>query len=324
MSNYISLSAEVPQNLVGSRLDQAAAKLFPDYSRSRLQSWIKDGSLKVNSKSMRPRDTLQSGDLLKIEAVLMDSEQYLPEPMELDILFEDEEILILNKPANIVVHPAPGNYRGTLLNGLLHEYPGLDSIPRAGIVHRLDKGTTGLMVVAKTLQSHGSLVGQLQRREVEREYEAVVHRVLTGGGVIDKPLGRHSVNRKKKAIVENGKEAITHYKVKHRYRSHTHIQLNLKTGRTHQIRVHMAHINHPLVGDPLYGGRLKLPVAGSGEFVNVLRTFRRQALHARRLAFSHPVSNEQMAWKVDAPADFQELLLALKQDQDFGGKGNDW
>lgn len=319
MSTHISLSAVVPQELAGSRLDQIAAKLFSDYSRARLQSWIIDGSLLVNTKSLRPRDRLQSGDLLQIEAMLIDREQYMPEPIDLNLLFEDEEILVLNKPANTVVHPAAGNYSGTLLNGILHKYPDLDAIPRAGIVHRLDKDTTGLMVVAKTLQSHRSLVDQLQKRAVEREYEAVVQRVLTGGGTIDQPLGRHTINRKKQAVVENGKEAITHYKVKSRYRSHTHVQLNLATGRTHQIRVHMAHINHPLLGDPLYGGRLQIPAASSEDFIDILRKFRRQALHARRLALVHPKSNERMAWEVDAPADFQGLLIALKEDKDVGG-----
>lgn len=323
MSAHISLSAEVPEDLAGSRLDQIAAKLFPAYSRARLQSWIKDGSLRVNAQTLRPRDRLQPGDRIQIEAELVASEQFIPEPMELEILFEDDEILVLNKAANTVVHPAAGHYEGTLLNGLLHAYPALDAIPRAGIVHRLDKDTTGLMVVAKTLPSHTALVAQLQQRSVEREYEAVVQGVLTGGGTINKPLGRHPVNRKKRDIVENGKEAITHYKVIKRYRSHTHVQLHLETGRTHQIRVHMAHISHPLVGDPLYGGRFQLPAASSEGFSNLLRTFRRQALHARRLAFVHPASSEFMAWEVAAPDDFQQLLVALKQDQRGVGQENE-
>ncbi len=323
MSAHISLSAQVPEDLAGSRLDQIAAKLFPDYSRARLQSWIKEGSLKVDGKTLRPRDRLQPGDRIQIEAELVASEQFIPEPMDLEILFEDAEILVLNKPANTVVHPAAGHYQGTLLNGLLHAYPALDAIPRAGIVHRLDKDTTGLMVVAKTLQSHSALVNQLQQRTVEREYEAVVHGVLTGGGTIDQLLGRHPVNRKKKAVVEDGKEAITHYKVLNRYRSHTHVQLNLETGRTHQIRVHMAHINHSLVGDPLYGGRLQLPAASSEDFSNFLRNFRRQALHARRLALIHPAAKELMAWEVDAPNDFQQLLRVLKEDQSMVGPENE-
>lgn len=314
MSAHISLSAEVPEDLAGNRLDQVAAQLFPEYSRVRLQSWIKDGSLRVNAQSMRPRDHLKTGDLLQIEAELVSSEQFLPQPIQFDIIFEDEDLVILNKPANLVVHPAAGHWQGTLLNGLLHAYPELEAIPRAGIVHRLDKDTTGLMVVAKNLQSHSILVQQLQERSIEREYEAIVHGVLTGGGVIDVPLGRHPVNRKKKAVVVKGKDSITHYRVLQRFRSHTHVQLNLQTGRTHQIRVHMTHINHSLVGDPLYGGRLQLPTACSEEFEQQLRNFKRQALHARRLALVHPTSERKLSWEVVAPDDFQQLLSAIRND----------
>jgi 23S rRNA pseudouridine1911/1915/1917 synthase len=314
MSAHISLSAEVPEDLAGNRLDQVAARLFPEYSRARLQSWIKDGSLRVNAQSLRPRDRLKTGDLLQIEVKLVSSEQFLPQPIQLDIIFEDEDLVILNKPANLVVHPAAGHWQGTLLNGLLHAYPELEAIPRAGIVHRLDKDTTGLMVVAKNLQSHSILVQQLQERSVEREYEAIVHGVLTGGGIIDAPLGRHPVNRKKKAVIVKGKDSITHYRVLQRFRSHTHVQLNLQTGRTHQIRVHMTHINHSLVGDPLYGGRLQLPTACSEELEQNLRNFKRQALHARRLALVHPTSERKLSWEVVAPDDFQQLLSAIKND----------
>lgn len=314
MSAHVSLSAEVPEDLAGNRLDQVAAQLFPEYSRARLQSWIKDGSLRVNAQSLRPRDRLKTGDLLQIEAELVSSEKFLPQPIQFDIIFEDEDLVILNKPANLVVHPAAGHWQGTLLNGLLHAYPELEAIPRAGIVHRLDKDTTGLMVVAKNLQSHSILVQQLQERSVEREYEAIVHGVLTGGGIIDAQLGRHPVNRKKKAVVAKGKDSITHYRVLQRFRSHTHVQLNLQTGRTHQIRVHMSHINHSLVGDPLYGGRLQLPTACSEEFEQNLRNFKRQALHARRLALVHPTSEQKLSWEVVAPDDFQQLLSAIKND----------
>ena len=314
MSAHISLSAEVPEDLAGNRLDQIAAQLFPEYSRARLQSWIKDGSLRVNAQSLRPRDRLKTGDLLQIEVELVPSEQFLPQPIQLDIIFEDEDLVILNKPAYLVVHPAAGHLQGTVLIGLLLAYPKLEAIPRAGIVHRLDKDTTGLMVVAKNLQSHSILVQQLQERSIEREYEAIVHGVLTGGGVIDVPLGRHPVNRKKKAVVVKGKDSITHYRVLQRFRSHTHVQLNLQTGRTHQIRVHMTHINHSLVGDPLYGGRLQLPTACSEEFEQQLRNFKRQALHARRLALVHPTSERKLSWEVVAPDDFQQLLSAIRND----------
>ena len=317
MSKSISLSAEVPEALEGNRLDQIAAILFPEYSRGRLQIWIKEGSLRVNNKLHRARDKLKLGDLLEIDASLAGEERYIPEEMPLDIIHDDEACVVLNKNAGTVVHPAAGHGSGTLLNGLLFAFPALEGLPRAGIVHRLDKDTTGLMVVAKTLESHASLVNQLQRREVAREYEAVVNGVLTGGGVIDAPLGRHPVNRKKKAVLEGGKEAITHYRVLDRFRSHTHVQVNLETGRTHQIRVHMAHINHGLVGDPLYGGRLRIPVASSLEFSENLRKFKRQALHARRLSFRHPINDQEVEWNVDAPPDFKNLLLWLNNDQNL-------
>ena len=317
MPKTISLSAEVPEALEGSRLDQIAAILFPEYSRGRLQIWIKEGSLRVNDKLHRARDRLKVGDLLEIDASLAGAERYVPQEMPLDIIHDDEACVVLNKNAGTVVHPAAGHGSGTLLNGLLFAFPLLEGLPRAGIVHRLDKDTTGLMVVAKTLESHASLVDQLQRRVVTREYEAVVNGVLTGGGVIDAPLGRHPVNRKKKAVLEGGKDAITHYRVIDRFRSHTHVQVKLETGRTHQIRVHMAHINHCLVGDPLYGGRLRIPVASSLEFSENLRKFKRQALHAKRLSFKHPITGEVVEWSAEAPTDFKNLLVSLNNDKNL-------
>lgn len=317
MSTYISLKAEVPEDLSGSRLDQIAAKLFPDYSRSRLQSWIKEGSLLVNSQKLRPRDRVNEGDVLQIDAQLEVAERWVPQDLPLEIVFEDEHLLILNKAANVVVHPAAGHGDGTLLNGLLYRYPALAELPRAGIIHRLDKDTTGLMVVAKSLIAHGSLVKQMQAREISREYEAVVQGVLTGGGTVDKALGRHPVSRKKRAIVELGQEAITHYRVRERFRSHTHIDVKLETGRTHQIRVHMAYLNNPIVGDQMYGGRLRLPAACSGELKTCLQTFKRQALHARRLGLSHPMSEEFLSWEVERPADMTALLNTLIDDENL-------
>lgn len=314
-STRITLSAQVPAELAGKRLDQIAAQLFPDYSRARLQSWIRDGSLLVNGRSLRPRDKLRAGDNLAVDTALEAMEEWSAEALPLDIVFEDEHLLVINKSAGTVVHPAAGNRSGTLLNGLLHRYPQLEELPRAGIVHRLDKDTTGLMVVAKTLPSHTHLVKLLQARDISREYEAVVNGVLTGGGTIDADMGRHPVNRKKRAVLRNGKEAITHYRVMHRFRAHTHVYVKLETGRTHQIRVHMAYINHPLVGDPLYGGRLQVPAACSPELFETLRGFRRQALHARRLSFVHPISGDAMSWEADLPGDMQQLLDALSADQ---------
>ena len=314
MSSHISLQAEVPEELSGNRLDQIAAKLFPEYSRGRLQSWIREGALLVNSKQLRPRDRLQTGDSLLVEAELASIEYWVAQQMDLDIVFEDEHLLIINKAADVVVHPAAGHQDGTLLNGLLYHCPSLKELPRAGIVHRLDKDTTGLMVVAKSLIAHTSLVNQLQAREMSREYEAIVHGVLTGGGTINKPLGRHAVNRKKRAIVEMGQEAVTHYRVKKRFRAHTHVDVKLETGRTHQIRVHMAYLKHTIVGDQMYGGRLQLPAACSAELSEYLRNFKRQALHARRLALVHPLDQAAMSWEIERPQDMNELIIRLEND----------
>ena len=314
MSTQISLKSEVTEELSGNRLDQIAAKLFPEYSRARLQIWIKEGSLKVNDGIMKPKDRAYLGDLLVVEAELTAEEAWLPEKMALDIVHEDDHLLVINKASNVVVHPAAGHSKGTLLNGLLHYCPSLQELPRGGIVHRLDKDTTGLMVVAKTLIAHAFLVNQLQARTVSREYEAVVQGVLTGGGTVVKPLGRHPANRKKRAVVEEGQEAITHYRVLNRFRSHTHIQVKLETGRTHQIRVHMAALNHALLGDPLYGGRLQLPASCSKELAEYLRIFRRQALHARRLALIHPDSEEELSWEAETPEDMIELMELLRLD----------
>ena len=308
------LSAEVPESLAGNRLDQIAAKLFPEYSRARLQSLIKEGKLLVNGKESRAKDRLILGDQIAVTVEPQKPLDHQAEPIPLNIVYEDDAVLIINKDAGSVVHPAAGNRSGTILNGLLHLIPDLKTIPRAGIVHRLDKDTTGIMVVAKTSGSYASLVNQLTQRTIKREYEAVVVGVLTGGGVVNAPIGRHPVHRKKQAVNEAGKEAITHYRIISRYRSHTHVQLNLETGRTHQIRVHMAHINHRLVGDPLYGGRLQMPVASSPGLTNILQNFKRQALHAKSLTFMHPETGRQVSWEVETTNDMRELLVALRSD----------
>ncbi len=314
MTEKVQLSATVSDDLIGKRLDLAVAELFPEYSRSRLQSWIKDGQLTVDGEVKRPRDKLLGGELLAIAAELDIIDQYKAVEMPLDIIYEDDDIMIINKPAGLVVHPAAGHWEDTLLNGLLHYYPDIAQVPRAGVVHRLDMDTTGLMVVAKTIQAQTELVSQLQDRSMGREYEAVVAGVMTGGGSVDEPLGRHSRNRQKMAVVGIGKEAITHYRVLKRFRAHTHIRLKLETGRTHQIRVHMSHINYPLVGDQLYGGRFRLPKGVSPQLLAKLKAFNRQALHAKRLELFHPVSGQLMAWEVDLPDDMQSLLSSLKRD----------
>ena len=316
MAETTRLSARVPESAAGRRLDQALAELFPDFSRSRLQQWIKAGEVTVDGVAeTRPRTRLEGGETVEVEAELPREARCEPQDIPLDILYEDDAILVVNKPAGLVVHPAAGNPDGTLQNALLHYDPALAVVPRAGIVHRLDKDTSGLMVVARTLAAHHALVGQLQSRSVGREYLAVVVGVMTGGGTVDQPIGRHPVDRKRMAVVaQGGKPAVTHYRVVERFRSHTLLRVRLETGRTHQIRVHMAWLKHPLVGDPVYGGRARLPAGASASLRDMLLGFRRQALHAERLSLLHPVSGESMSWEAPPPADFQALVEALRAD----------
>lgn len=314
MSELVQARLIIPGELGDARLDQAVAQLLPQHSRSRIQSWIKSGALRVNGEIRRPKDRVALGDEISLEAVVEGSEAWVAEEIALDIQYEDEQLLVINKPADLVVHPAAGHDSGTLLNALLHHCPDIDHLPRAGIVHRLDKDTTGLMVVAKTLAAHTSLVEQLQERSMGREYEAVVQGVLTGGGQVDAPIGRHPVNRQKMAVVATGKPARTHYRVLERFDGFTHVRLKLETGRTHQIRVHMAHIHFPLVGDPLYAGRAKFPKGVSGRLRDHISGFGRQALHAKRLQLRHPISGEELAWEVPLPKDLEDLLAVLRQE----------
>ncbi len=306
----------VPAELSGQRLDQALARMFPEYSRSRLKSWLLQGFITVDERPMRPRDAVIGGEsvLLQPQAeTVLTSE---PEPLELDIIFADDHCLVVNKPAGLVVHPGAGNQRGTLLNGLLHHEPGLQQLPRAGIIHRLDKDTSGLLLVAKTLEAHTFLTRALAEREIARHYLAVCAGVLTGGGSIDEPIGRHPVDRLKMSVQKEGKAAVTHYRVIQRFAAHTYISVQLETGRTHQIRVHFAHRRHALVGDQTYGGRLAIPAGASDRLRNTLRQFRRQALHAGKLAFEHPQSGEKLEFKVAPPGDFADLLSALAEDSE--------
>ncbi len=314
MSEQIQQSVVVPPELGNKRFDQVAAELFPDFSRARLQSWIKDGQLTSDGQVLKPKEKLIGGEQLVLDVRLAAEGDWVPEAMELPIIFEDEHIIVLNKPADLVVHPGAGNPDGTLLNGLLHHCPALENVPRAGIVHRLDKDTTGLMVVAKTLQAQNHLVDQLQSREMGREYEAVVLGTMTGGGKVEEPIGRHQKDRLKMAVHPTGKEAITHYRVMERFPAHTHLRLKLETGRTHQIRVHMSHLQHPIVGDPLYGGRVRLPKGVSAELRDILRAYPRQALHAKHLELYHPATDELMDWEVELPDDMIELLEELRFD----------
>ncbi|KAA1188340.1 23S rRNA pseudouridine(1911/1915/1917) synthase RluD [Pseudohalioglobus sediminis] len=315
MSERIKMEAEVPAELDHERLDQVAARLFPDFSRSRLQVWIKKGELLVDGKQLRPRDKVAAGALLAIQAEPEQAVSWQPEDIDLDILYEDEHILVLNKPAGLVVHPAAGHADGTLVNALLAHAPQMAQLPRGGIVHRLDMETSGIMVAAKSLLAHHDLVAQLQARTVKRQYTAVCIGVMTGGGTVDEPIGRHPRQRKKMAVLAaGGKPAITHYRVIRRFGHHTCISVSLETGRTHQIRVHMAHRHYPLVGDPVYGGRPRIPKGASDELVTALRQFPRQALHAQALGLFHPESGEAMEFECPLPADMQQLLATLERE----------
>jgi 23S rRNA pseudouridine1911/1915/1917 synthase len=289
--------------------------MFPEYSRSRLKAWILDGLVSVDDQPMRPRDAVRGGERVVLVPVLAPGVTSEPEPIALDVRFEDESLLVVNKPPGLVVHPGAGNIRGTLMNGLLHHAAQLESLPRAGIVHRLDKDTSGLLLVAKTLEAHTALVRALAERDISRNYLAVCCGVLTGGGTIDAPIGRHPVDRRKMSIREAGKPAVTHYRVLSRYRAHTYISVQLETGRTHQIRVHFAHRRHPLVGDPVYGGRLQVPGGASQALIDTLRQFRRQALHATRLRFDHPVHGDAVEVACPPPDDFLHLLRVLERDR---------
>lgn len=315
-----SREGRIAVELAGLRLDQAASQLFPEFSRARLQQWISAGSLLMNGRQARPKDRVNGGESLTLEATLLPEQDWGAEDIPLDIVFEDADLLVINKPAGLVVHPAAGNRSGTLLNALLHHVPGLALLPRAGIVHRLDKDTSGLMVVAKTLSAHAYLVEAMQHREISREYLALVVGTLTAGGTVDAPLGRHPVHRTRRAVVKGtlGKAAVSHYRLAERFRAHTLLNVKLETGRTHQIRVHMAHIAHPLVGDPAYGGRLRIPRACSSELREALQGFGRQALHAVRLGLVHPESGEWLSWERPVPADMATLLEVLREDEDHG------
>jgi 23S rRNA pseudouridine1911/1915/1917 synthase len=306
------LTAEIPLDLAGLRLDQALSELFPDFSRSRLQSWIKSGAAVVDGAALPPKHRVLGGEQVVLRAEIEDAATIESQDIPLNIVYEDDSILIVDKPAGLVVHPAAGHRDGTLQNALLHHCPALAGVPRCGIVHRIDKDTSGLLMAAKTLPAHKSLVDQLQERTVHREYLALVQGAMTGGGTVDEPIGRHGTDRKRFDVREGGKPAVTHYRLAERFPHHTLLRVKLETGRTHQIRVHMAHIHYPLVGDPVYGGRLRLPAGASDSLIAALRGFRRQALHAETLGLEHPETGEYCEWTSPLPADFAALLDALR------------
>ena len=311
-----TLQAVIPDELAGKRLDQALAALFEDYSRSRLQKWVKSGNVTVNGASMAARGKVTAGDHIALQVEEVPVIEDAPEKLDLDILYEDDDLIVINKPPGLVVHPAAGNPAGTLLNGLLHHDPSLETLPRAGIVHRLDKDTSGLLVIARSQRAHKLLVDMLQKRDIHREYRAIVTGRMVAGGTVDEPIGRHPTQRTKMAVVynESAKPAMTDYRVLERFRAHCLLQVKLHSGRTHQIRVHMAHIRHPVAGDPLYGGRLQIPAGCSEPLKEALRNFRRQALHAFRLGFEHPVTGTRVEWEAPMPDDMERLLAILRQD----------
>lgn len=314
MPEPIRLSLTIPFENAGQRLDHVLAELLTEYSRTRIKSWIEAGQILVNGEKRRPKDKVLGGEQVEVDAALPEAVPVEPESIGLQIAYEDRHVLVIDKPAGLVVHPGAGNEAGTLQNALLHFDPSLAQLPRGGIVHRLDKDTTGLLVVARTLEAHTALVRALEAREIEREYEAICQGVMTAGGTVDAPIGRHPVDRVRQAVREDGREAITHYRVLQRFRGHTHIRLQLETGRTHQIRVHMAHIHYPLVGDRVYGGRLLLPKGASEQLIEALRAFKRQALHAARLAFEHPITGKPVDVTSPLPEDMQALRAALTAD----------
>ena len=307
-------TAIVPASAAGRRFDAALAELFPEFSRSRLTEWIKSGNALLDGQVVRPRDPVRGGETASLDVVLDTQTHAEPEDIPLDILYEDEHVFVLDKPAGLVVHPGAGNPTGTLVNALLFRDPSLSALPRAGIVHRLDKDTSGVMVVARTLPAHTSLVAQLASRDVHRQYLAVVVGAMVSGGTANASIDRHPRDRLKMAVREDGRDAVTHYRLRERFRAHTALECRLETGRTHQIRVHMAHLKHPIVGDRLYGGSFKLPKGASEEFIAGLRGLKRQALHAEVLEFLHPISGEPVRCSAPLPDDIQNLLRLLRED----------
>jgi 23S rRNA pseudouridine1911/1915/1917 synthase len=316
MSNRVKqFTGQISTELSGKRLDQSLAALFPDFSRSRLQQWIREGCVSLDGQvSLRPREKVYGGEQVVLEAVLDEQVESRPQNIPLNLIYEDDALLVVDKPAGLVVHPAAGNPDSTLQNALLYHDPDLIRLPRAGIVHRLDKETSGLLGVVRTLAAHKSLIEQLQARSMEREYRAIVGGVMTAGGMVDAPIGRHPVHRVRMAVVRSGKPAVTHYRVLERFRAHSFLRVKLETGRTHQIRVHMAHIHHPLVGDPVYGGRLRMPPGATLALQEAMRAFRRQALCAVRLGLQHPVSGKWLEWEVGLPDDMGGLLQAMRRE----------
>jgi len=323
MAEIIQHTDTVPETCLGKRFDQTLAEMFPEYSRSRIKEWILAGHVTLNGAILKvPREKMFGGELVKISTEVEGDVRFEPQNIPLNIVYEDDDIIVINKPAGLVVHPGAGNPDGTVLNALLYHCPQLDVVPRAGIVHRLDKDTTGLMVIAKTIAAQTNLVDAIQEREITREYEAIANGLMTAGGVVDEPIGRHSTKRTHMAVNPFGRPSVTHYRVMEKFRLHTRLRLRLETGRTHQIRVHMSHITHPLIGDPNYGGRPRPPKNATEALRDVLRGFKRQALHAAMLSLFHPITGEEMTWHAPIPDDMVNLTNILREDSKLNETDN--
>ena len=308
-----SIKVIIPRRLQGERLDSALSELLPNISRSKISFHIKAGEALINDKNFKPKDKVVGDEIVSLVMDKKKNNNWIAEKITLDIVFEDEDIIVINKPFGMVTHPGAGNWRGTLANALLDYDDNLSKLDRAGIVHRLDKNTSGLMVVAKNTKSQKHLVDQLQKHSVKREYSAIVYGHMISGGTIDEPIGRHPKDRVKQAVISSGKDAITHYRVVERYANHTHVKAILETGRTHQIRVHLSHIGHPLIGDPTYGGKLRFPKKAKQDLKVALKAFDRQALHSKKLTLKHPITEKSMTWKIDLPDDMKALLVVLSK-----------
>ena len=303
----------IPERMKGERIDVAISKMLPDVSRSKIHTAIKLGDTVINGKKFKAKDKSNGSEVVSFMIKKNNNNQWIAEKIPLNIIYEDEDIIIIDKQSGLVTHPGPGNWSGTLANALLYYDQNLAKIDRAGIVHRLDKNTSGLMVVAKNLKSQKYLTEQLQAHSIHREYSAIVYGYMISGGSIEKPIGRDPKDRVKQAIINNGKEALTHYRLIDRFKNHTHVKAILETGRTHQIRVHLSHIGHPLIGDPIYGGRVRYPKKASQELKESLKNFERHALHSKKITLAHPISGEVMSWKSSLPVDMTKLLTVLKE-----------
>ena len=308
-----SIKVIIPRRLQGERLDSALSELLPNISRSKISFHIKAGEALINDKNFKPKDKVVGDEIVSLVMDKKKNNNWIAEKIPLNIVFEDEDIIIINKPFGMVTHPGAGNWSGTLANALLGYDDNLFKLDRAGIVHRLDKNTSGLMVVAKNAKSQKHLVDQLQKHSVNREYSAIVYGHMISGGTVDEPIGRHPKDRVRQAVLSSGKDAITHYRVVDRYDNHTHVKAILETGRTHQIRVHLSHIGHPLIGDPTYGGKLRFPKKAKQDLKDALKAFDRQALHSKKLTLKHPKTEKSMTWKIDLPDDMKALLVVLSK-----------